>query len=92
MVEIYDFESRAKRQLAVASKRADKHVNAVFKYLKNNKSDIENLICIIKFKDEDISLVYNAVDIEHWSRASKMLDYKVFQEMHEISKEIEGID
>lgn len=88
MAEIWDFASQTRVKAPRAKKiKADVRVDSILRYLKSNKADIDNIICIVKYKDESADLVYNHIDMEHWARATKLLDYKIFNTIYEESEE-----
>lgn len=78
MVEIIDFKSKVKTPVADNSP-----AEVLLKALLKDKNIIEELICVVRFKNKDMAILHGEVSFDTWCSASKLIDYQIIADIAE---------
>lgn len=61
--------------------RESTKIEELLKTLTKNKNDIKDILCIIRLRNGDMNIVDNGVPFETLCSGSKMLDFRITQDL-----------
>ena len=77
MVEIIDFKSKSKQSVPVDS------TEILLRTLLKDKDILSELICIVRFKNNDMAILHGDVSFDTWCSSSKLIDYQIISDIAE---------